>query len=392
MKPDAIKIIRLWEWRIFLLLIYALPLSEGLKNVCWGILLFLWLTRTISEKKWPRLEMVGITTLIWLLTGIWSSYFSTEPFLSWKGFWDMFRGSVLLWIGSSLLKDNQNQKAFFFHLILSTVLASLVGWIHYYQVTHDPLKVAFHHHLELPSIGHFNQSGIYLAMIWLVLLSSSLLKPLFLSKWANVSVAALIGLALLATTARSSIAVAGFLTLIMICIIKPPRWLLYVLTFGVAVILISLATSSSLRNRAFFQGSFKNRSDLWERAWQSTKDHPWTGVGLNNFKSTQKNDPVVLDPASHAHNLYVNALAQMGLPGFLALIGMLLATGRTIWKQKDKLIFYSAGGCWFVVVVVGLSNTTFHHEMSMLFFLMMGLALTNQCIYDEKNKRLESNN
>jgi len=74
--------------------------------------------------------------------------------------------------------------------------------------------------------------------------------------------------------------------------------------------------------------------------WQSGADmfiaHPWTGVGPGNYPAAypdyQYHRPHFRDPLGHAHNLYLNFLAETGLPGFAAytafVLGALIRTGR----------------------------------------------------------------
>ncbi len=382
MKPTFAEQCYHWEWWIFLLLVYALPLHEAAKNVLWGILVVLWLLRCVLERKWPRVGMMGGVTLFWLAVGIWASFFAIEPYVSWKGFWDMLRGAVMLWIAVPLLEDEKAQMTLVRHLVLSAGVASLVGLTDYFWTTVVLRQFIPGLHVQLHSVGHYNQSGIYLAMIWMMALAGAIDGRVVRRSWLDGMAVIFIGLALFGTTARSAIGVALLGSLIILLESKPPRWMVIGLGMGMVVVMIVIATSPALRNRTFFQGSFSQRVLIWQSAWKMMETRPWTGVGLNNFKNInlRTDDPNRIGTVDHAHNEYFNTLAQMGISGVGALLALLTVSANLIWKHRpmlagEGLCFYVAGGAWWVIVLNGLSNTTLHHEMSMLFFIVMGLVV-----------------
>jgi len=291
---------------------------------------------------------------------------------------------LLFWIAADHFHNEKFRTDFLWHLVIATGLASLLAWwddawrIH---ALHALLKPAGQVRVELRSVGHFNQSGIYLAMAWLIALAASLETRVFYHSWLGRMATVLIGLALLGTTARFALLSAATATGLVFLCRRPPRWL--VCFFGIAAVLALAAVlgSSSLRGRLFFQGSFHNRVTFWVSARDAFQHRPWTGVGLNNFRNIQLHTESLSDHGTvdHAHNLYFNTLAQMGLPGIAALLLMISTMGATIWHLGKKrgfkdFAFLASGGVWFVLVMAGLSNTTLHHEMSVLFFLMMAFA------------------
>jgi O-antigen ligase len=105
-------------------------------------------------------------------------------------------------------------------------------------------------------------------------------------------------------------------------------------------------------------------------------------VGLNNFKyiHLRNADPQSLKTVDHAHSLFFNALAQTGFLGFGGLLLFLGATAGEIARKlksvKDptrSLYLEAAAAGWLVIVLVGFSNTTLHHEIAMIFFLLMSV-------------------
>lgn len=79
--------------------------------------------------------------------------------------------------------------------------------------------------------------------------------------------------------------------------------------------------------------SLAQRTELWSRAIYAGLDFPFTGIGLGNFPDITQNlyptyRVVITADVPHAHNIYLQALAEMGYPGLilhLAFWGVLLA-------------------------------------------------------------------
>ncbi|HXG24686.1 MAG TPA: O-antigen ligase family protein [Chthonomonadales bacterium] len=81
--------------------------------------------------------------------------------------------------------------------------------------------------------------------------------------------------------------------------------------------------------------TFQVRQELWRGAWQMFKNHPLTGVGVGNYPVHQSkftrfgvsltNSKLRPSLGENAHNLYLQTLAELGLPGLLLLVGVLVA-------------------------------------------------------------------
>jgi O-antigen ligase len=88
---------------------------------------------------------------------------------------------------------------------------------------------------------------------------------------------------------------------------------------------------------------------------------------------------------SHAHSLYLTALAERGLVGLAALVAVLVAwgvaLGRSVPRAQDPpldwALFGAALAAWLTTVIVGSVNTTLHHEHGILSVLLFGLWLSH---------------
>jgi O-antigen ligase len=129
-------------------------------------------------------------------------------------------------------------------------------------------------------------------------------------------------------------------------------------------------------------------------AWEQ---HPWFGVGMDNFGSItpervrawdaaagRPHDPERYYFSSHAHNLYANTLAERGAVGFAVLAAVLIAWAASLARYRPGrndpdeawLVWGCALAAWIVSSLAGLVNTTLHHENGMLAALLLGLWLS----------------
>jgi O-antigen ligase len=394
-NPAFSEKLRAWEEYLLILLIYLLPIHEASKNVVWGISVALLLVRHIYLRQWPPLRgAIGASILFWVFSGALSSCFAIEPAASLKGLWDVIRCAAGFWLVSTTFVSETSKNRFLKHAFYSTIIATIIAWYQLCSAKLSHAERAEYVHIQLPSVGHFNQSAIYLGMAWFITLAYCLQPQSNLKKSFKVFALLIVGLALLGTTARSTSAVAVAGTLLIILRANPQKWVLQ--SLGVILILgvISIFTVPSIKNRIFFHGSFHARVLFWESALKEFPFRPFTGVGLNNFKNIALETEETSDfgTVDHAHNLYFNNLAQTGITGAVAILALVssaaLALSR-VRKIESPLVFRSILGVWLIAAVGGLSNTTIHHEMGLLFFLILGLMTPNACRTATNNKSLD---
>ncbi len=385
-RESIVHTLRVWEWRCLILLIYAIPIHEAAKNVLWALTTALVFSRIMLERRQLFIGRVEAGVLLWLAAGVLASLFAIAPDASWKGVWDMLRAAAMFWIASRAADTKESRLALIRHLVCSSALAATLGlwdcgWAALAKNAYIP-KLA----VQLRSVGHYNQSGAYLAMSWMLALACALGGRVFIRTSVKVLTCVLIALALLGSTSRTAMAAGLTGTILLLVQGRVPNWLRWVLLGLVLTGALALVGSPGLRSRAFAHGSLHNRVTIWEPAFDVVRSRPWSGVGLNNFRNIPllSEDPTWLATVDHAHNLYLNALVQTGGPGLAALLILLAATGSAAWKlrrdpsSETQLLFRATTGVWLVMVVDGFSNTPLHHELSMLFFTVMGLAAVRE--------------
>ena len=86
-----------------------------------------------------------------------------------------------------------------------------------------------------------------------------------------------------------------------------------------------------------------SRLQYWHIAWQIIKDHPFFGVGPDNFKNAY---PLYRTPEldkteknslnSKAHNGYLQIAATMGIPALIFYLGLMASVIMVLWRQKGN--------------------------------------------------------
>ena len=129
------------------------------------------------------------------------------------------------------------------------------------------------------------------------------------------------------------------------------------------------------------------RLNLWQAAINMVRDHPWFGVGLDNFLYAYRGR-YILDAAwqepnlSHSHNVILDFATRLGLLGLLA-GGWLMweagrATRRAIRRAGETWLPVATGlgGLLAAMLAHGLVDHSFFLvDLSFVFFLALGAAV-----------------
>ena len=90
------------------------------------------------------------------------------------------------------------------------------------------------------------------------------------------------------------------------------------------------------------------RMDLWRSAGAMFLDHPLTGVGPGVYGielRAYRNPRLARDHVMSAHNLYLNIAAEMGIPGFLVAVWVILTLAWS-WRQRWRGETPGSPGWW----------------------------------------------
>ena len=141
------------------------------------------------------------------------------------------------------------------------------------------------------------------------------------------------------------------------------------------------------------EGGGTGRLILWQGALTGFKEHPLTGLGYGAYQTASDNlifrTPGVsvqsydLHPAGEvAHSAYLGTAAELGIPGLILFLGVLISTGRLLRRVASRA---RATQAWFVsrvanaltVSLVGwaLASVFLSSETSRPLWIIVGIAL-----------------
>ena len=128
----------------------------------------------------------------------------------------------------------------------------------------------------------------------------------------------------------------------------------------------------------------------WQAGWYMFLDHSWLGVGAGNYANAYPDYSVGMwrEPLGHAHNYYLNMLAELGVVGFSVLIVLLALTFRTLGAaivgservSAHEALFWRATlagalGGLIVFCVHNVFDSLFVHSVNVQVGVLLGLAL-----------------
>ena len=155
-----------------------------------------------------------------------------------------------------------------------------------------------------------------------------------------IIVTILLALIVLVMTQSRGAWLAFLISMSVLLVLRWKRTLLLIIVCGVALVsYIILQPSSSLVNGLMGEGqlgSLDGRLEVWSRAIYLIQDFSVTGVGMGSFM--QVVDLLypffIFEPGriEHAHNLYLQVAADLGIPGLIAWSAALGLTFMISWQ------------------------------------------------------------
>ncbi|MCA9916300.1 MAG: O-antigen ligase family protein [Anaerolineales bacterium] len=164
-------------------------------------------------------------------------------------------------------------------------------------------------------------------------------------------------------------------------------WLLVFGAMGVAG-LVAIEQIPALAGRLSLTGETGVfRLSLWQASLNMVRDHPWFGVGLDNFLYEYRGRYILesawRDPnLSHPHNLFLDFATRIGLPGLLVGLWLIGNLARTLWQLRPHVsaewlpVVVGLGAALADMVAHGLVDHSFFLvDLAFAFYLLVGTAV-----------------
>jgi len=124
----------------------------------------------------------------------------------------------------------------------------------------------------------------------------------------------------------------------------------------------------------------------WQAGLDMFADHPWLGVGIGNYGAVYDDyaPPHWYEPLGHAHNIFINFLAETGVAGTAAFVLVWLGAWRLSWRTARRSA--KSGAAFAPALAIGvlgvLTYLTVHGLFDNLFVqhMQLQLALLLACV------------
>jgi len=122
------------------------------------------------------------------------------------------------------------------------------------------------------------------------------------------------------------------------------------------------------------------RYEIWKQSLEIVKDRPLLGIGLKTYGLPQVTQKYQLESSSHAHNMFLNVAAELGLTGLIALTVWLMFYFKTIVRmypgmrsELNQGLWLGGLGCFVVLMVGGITHSMLGSESSLMLMTVLGL-------------------
>jgi len=198
-----------------------------------------------------------------------------------------------------------------------------------------------------------------------------------------------VGLAIILSFSKGALLLGVPLSLLTLGLLMGGRWRWAGLAVVAAVALAGVALLNTPRFASLLDpssGTTFFRLQLWRASWRMALDHPWLGVGPDNFLYAYRSRYIL--PAawqephiSQAHNILLDYATRMGLAGLAVGAGLQI----TFWRQALPLrrlsdpawraLAVGLMGSMVSFLAHGLVDASyFLVDLAYVFFLTLGLT------------------
>ncbi len=367
-----------------------------------ALLIVLWLARWLTLGYLTRRTRLDFPIALILFMTVIGMLVSVDLSVSWPHFWGIVLGVTIYYgLVNGLHNERDIQRMGVVLLGFGTAAALLsmpvTDWQSYqfYNLTWITNHIPTLHTLAgaiptggLPSpesgLAHPRPIGGAMGLLLPVALSLLSFGHGRVIRCAAAVAALVMGFTLVLSQALS--ALAGTAVAVVLLVLWRYRWLLWVTA---PAAMLGAVLSAGMMTWVMSPGNkvgdgITERLVLWLWSLEALRNEPFTGVGLFNLDYTLSGlFPLsAISGVNHAHNFFLQVALDIGVPGLLAFLWLLLALGLAIKTGVHKAIdantrslLVGVGAGVVSYMIFGLEDSpTLGTKPGVAFWVMLGLV------------------
>lgn len=420
----AFALLRAPEIAIYLLILavpfgslFPLPVAGANATFSDALVLLalsLWVVRSIAQGKFklaiPPLTLPFVIFILAITLSLLVAQSLTEGAKEIFKFVEMF---AVYWLVAQEFEDKQRERALAVILVAGLAQAAIGAYQYYFRA--GPEGFLLFGGANLRAFGTFEQPNPYAGYLGLIIplafgtalgvlferARSASHKALFVL--AVVSLGAMLAALFFSYSRGAWVGVAA--ALVVTFLIRSKRATVLGFALGALISIVALlgqfnilpdviserfATVNDYFGFEDVRGVNANDANFaiverrahWQAALGMFSDHPWLGVGIGNYAVAYPAYalPHWDDPLGHAHNYYLNVLAEAGLLGLSAYLFLWVAVFWSVWRSvRGTRGFWQAvaAGAFGMLVALSIHNffdNLFVHSMYIQVGITLGLV------------------
>lgn len=360
----------------------AIPLSISGSYLVLGLMMILFLADMYRSRKFnliPKDFLMFVAIYGWkgvstVVNGVFAKLLDLG---------DIGNKSALIFIGSYKIGPKETEKALHI-LYIANSFVIIYGLLQKYFNAPALFQKLYTTIMYERFVGYYGHPLHYGGVISFVVITCFAVAIYHKGKFGYYLPILLTGLAM--SGSRSYfLGVAG--AILVITLWKSRKVFLYT-TLSIPIFFITYsAVFPAFRNRLAdrLQFDLEGRSKYWEVAWDTFKENPFFGVGYEQFTYILRPlyEQKLISLPAHAHNLYLQELAEGGLVGLLLIIYMVVYFSRKyfrLFREEEsstllKGMYVGLLGCFINLALAGIFEYNFGAAMVWIqLTFLMGLT------------------
>jgi len=373
----------------------------GMLEVTTLLTLAAWLVRMLADRKahalpsltelWKSLTALDKAVLLFIGIAVAAVGWSALIGVAVTDLRQMVLEPVVMYLILRTVRLTEKERWLIVHLLILT--GTLIALYGFYQFATDWVRSPGEFTCLRGTFGTCNNAALYLTRLIPICAATVLIGQGRRWRWLYGTAGVVMILATALTVSRGGLLFGLPAALAVVIILWGGRRGAIIVAAGAALEILVLVPLIMFVPRFhdlfdLSSGSSFFRTQVWQSTFALLKDHPITGVGLDQFLYAYRGHYILpgawqQPDLSQPHNFLLNYWVRLGIFGLAAGIWMHITFWRLAWKTQQGLKFTNArsralavglmGGMAAMVAHGMVDETHFVIDLAFIFFMSMGM-------------------